>query len=220
MFSTSQWRIQKLALGEGQIIFDTRGVHKVSFPLVPQLLNHLLREATACTSHDACNSRTSHVLTIASLQRLKMEALIPTPADREVWSAIKVFEIKEHSADLNPSSAVSGLWPHTTRQSTHLLQEFSWQVVNHHPPYSSDLAPNDFHLFFDTSEISVRSASVFSKWQREGDECRGGSKPSGSLLRHRIQKLIPRCDKCLNSECEYVEKYLNTCCICSNKSFH
>ena len=33
----------------GQNIFDTRGVHKVSFPLVPQLLNHLLREATACT---------------------------------------------------------------------------------------------------------------------------------------------------------------------------
>ena len=33
----------------GQNIFVTRGVHKVSFPLVPQLLNHLLREATVCT---------------------------------------------------------------------------------------------------------------------------------------------------------------------------
>ena len=33
----------------GQNIFDTRGVHKVSFPLVPQLLIHLLHEATACT---------------------------------------------------------------------------------------------------------------------------------------------------------------------------
>ena len=58
----------------------------------------------------------------------------------------KVFECTEHSADLNPSSAVPGLWPHTTRRSTHHLQEFNWEVFNHHPPYSSDLAPSDFHL--------------------------------------------------------------------------
>ena len=36
------------------------------------------------TSYDACNSGTSRVLTVASLQRLKMEALIPAPADCEV----------------------------------------------------------------------------------------------------------------------------------------
>ena len=59
----------------------------------------------------------------------------------------KVFECTEHCADLNPWSAVSGLWPHTTLRSAHLLQMFSWEVVNHHPPYSSDLAPSDFHLF-------------------------------------------------------------------------
>ena len=59
----------------------------------------------------------------------------------------KVFECTEHSADLNPSSAVSGLWPHTTRRSTHLLQEFSsWEVFNHHPPYRLGLASSDFHL--------------------------------------------------------------------------
>ena len=43
------------------------------------------------TSHDACTSGTSGVLTVASLQRLNMEALIPAPADREVWSLIKVL---------------------------------------------------------------------------------------------------------------------------------
>ena len=32
----------------------------------------------------------------------------------------------------------------------------------------------------------------------------------GRLLRHRIQKLVPRYDKCLNSGGEYVEKWLNT----------
>ena len=51
------------------------------------------------TSHDACTSGTSRVLTVASLQRLKMEALIPAPADCEVRSVIKVFERIEHSVD-------------------------------------------------------------------------------------------------------------------------
>ena len=40
-------------------------------------------------SHDACTSRTSQVLTGASLQQLKMEALIPAPADCEVKYVIK-----------------------------------------------------------------------------------------------------------------------------------
>ena len=41
------------------------------------------------TWHDACTSGTSWVLTVASLQWLKMEALIPSPSDCEVWSVIK-----------------------------------------------------------------------------------------------------------------------------------
>ena len=39
--------------------------------------------------HYACTSGTSRVLTVASLQQLKMEALIPAPTDYEVWSVIK-----------------------------------------------------------------------------------------------------------------------------------
>ena len=41
------------------------------------------------TLHDACTSWTSQILGVASLQRLKMEALIPAPADYEVRSVIK-----------------------------------------------------------------------------------------------------------------------------------
>ena len=41
------------------------------------------------TSHDTCTSGTSRVLTVASLQQLKMEAHIPASADCEVWSMIK-----------------------------------------------------------------------------------------------------------------------------------
>ena len=36
---------------------------------------------------------------------------------------------------------------HTAGRSTLLLQEFGWEVFNHHPPYSPDLAPSDFHFF-------------------------------------------------------------------------
>ena len=54
----------------GATVPNTRGVHKVSFPLVPLLINHLLREATGerdriMTSHDTCTSGTSRVLTVA-----------------------------------------------------------------------------------------------------------------------------------------------------------
>ena len=91
--------------------------------------------------YDTCISRTSRVLTVASLQRLKIESLIPAPADYD-----KGFQCTEHSADRN-LSAVSGLWPHMARWSTQLLQEFGWEVFNHHPPYSPNLMPSDFHLF-------------------------------------------------------------------------
>ena len=99
------------------------------------------------TSHDSRTSRTSLVLTVASLQRLKMEALIPVPADCEVCSVIKIFECTVHSADRNSWPLLLGLWPHTARRSTHLVQEFGWNVYIHHPPYSSELTSSDFHRF-------------------------------------------------------------------------
>ena len=40
-------------------------------------------------SQDVCTSGTFRVLTVASLQRLKTEALIPAPTDCEVLSVIK-----------------------------------------------------------------------------------------------------------------------------------
>ena len=42
----------------------------------------------------ACTSGTSRVLTVASLQQLKMEALIPAPADCEVRSVIKFLNVQ------------------------------------------------------------------------------------------------------------------------------
>jgi len=36
--------------------------------------------------------------------------------------------------------------PHRAQQTTALLQQFRWNIMDH-PPYSLDLAPSDYHLF-------------------------------------------------------------------------
>ena len=150
-----------------------------------------------------------------------MEALIPAPADCEVRSNDKVFECPEHSAD-PMSSTVPRVWPHTARRSIHFLQAFSSEVFNHHSPYSPDLSPSDFHVFLHLKKfLSVQH----QRFQNDSDMKAEMAVtlvpiPGDKLLRYRIQKLIPRSDKCLISRGEYVEKYLNTCCICSNKSFY
>ena len=120
------------------------------------------------TSRDACTSGSSRVITVASLQQLKLEALILAPAECEVRSVIKSLNAY-HNAHRNSSYPVPGLWPYTARRSTHLLLQFGWEVFSLHPPYSPDLAPNDFHL--------VLSASEFLEWQRCGDECHSGPNP-------------------------------------------
>ena len=44
--------------------------------------------------------------------------------------------------------------------------------------------------------------------------------PAADLYDTVIQNWSGGDDKCLNSGGEYVEKQLNTCCICCNKYFH
>ncbi|GBM70734.1 hypothetical protein AVEN_171467-1 [Araneus ventricosus] len=41
--------------------------------------------------------------------------------------------------------------PHTAA-ATQLLDQFGWEIF-HHPPYSPDLAPSDFHLFLKLKEF-------------------------------------------------------------------
>ena len=76
---------------------------------------------------------------------------------------------------------------HTSRQSTHHLQEFSWDVFNH-PPYSpDDLMPSDFNVFLYIKKFL--SASAFSEWQAECH--RVVLIPDGRLLRHMDTKVGP-----------------------------
>ena len=121
---------------------------------------------------------------------------------RRLWSAVygKVPECTKQSADLNSSSTVPGLWPHTARRSTHLLHEFSWEVFKH-PPYIPDFAHSKFNIIY----ASRNSCSVFRMTEAEMSVTVipiTGCK----LLQHRKEKLVPRYNKCLNSDGKYVGK--------------
>ena len=152
----------------------------------------------------ACTSGTSQVPRVASLQRLKMEALIPTSADVKCGIYNKVSECTEHSTDRNTLSAVPGLWPHTARRATHLLQEFGWEVFNH-VPYSPDLAPSDFYLFLHLKKFLSGQPQRFQNDREAEMSINEVPISGGRLLLHMIHNLVPLYDKCLNPGGEYVE---------------
>ena len=94
--------------------------------------------------------------------------------------------------------------PHAATVTQQNLECFKWTIIDH-PPYSPDLAPSDFHLFpalkehlsgqrFSTDD-DIKSA--VTKWlNAQGTD----------FYRVDIEKLVPRLDKCLNKNGDYVEK--------------
>ena len=92
-------------------------------------------------------------------------------------------------------------WPHTARWSTHLLQDFSWEVFNH-PPYSPDPVPSNFHLFLYFKKFLSGQLQDFQN-DRVGDECHTGfQSQAANFYDTGIQLLVPRYDKCLISGVE------------------
>ena len=71
------------------------------------------------TSHDACTSGTSQVLTVASLQRLKLEAVIPEPADCDVRSVIN-FLIAQSIAPIEIRRQLCQVYGHTLFDGQHI----------------------------------------------------------------------------------------------------
>ena len=89
--------------------------------------------------------------------------------------------------------------PHTAIATQDLIRTFGWEQFDH-PPYSPDLAPSAFHLFFhlagrrfdDDNEVKEAVTTCFASQATFYDE--------------GIQKLVQRYDKCLNNGGNYVEK--------------
>ena len=105
--------------------------------------------------------------------------------------------------------------PHKAWRSTHLLQEFSLEVFT---PYDPDLTLCDFLLFLHLKKILSGQRQHIQNDRGMEMNVTMVPFPGGRLLQYRIQKLIPQYDKCFSSRGEYVEKFLNACSICSNKS--
>jgi hypothetical protein len=81
-----------------------------------------------------------------------------------------------------------------------MLEHLNWELFDR-PPYSPDLAPSEYHL-----KNWLRSQRFNNNEElMEGDETWLSSQEA-DFLDTGIQKLIPRCDKCLSSGREYVEK--------------
>jgi len=90
--------------------------------------------------------------------------------------------------------------PHTANCTQELLDHFGWEVFDH-PPYSPDLAPNNYHMttwlatqrFDDDTELQ---AGV-NEWLKS---------QAATFFEDGINKLVHRYDKCLNLNVDHVEK--------------
>ncbi|GFV14053.1 mariner Mos1 transposase [Trichonephila clavipes] len=87
--------------------------------------------------------------------------------------------------------------PHTANRTQDLITSFGWEQLDH-PPYSPDLAPSNYHLFMHLKKHLAG--------QRHSDDNEAKttvkqwlSNQVASFLDDGIQKLVPRYDKCLNS---------------------
>ncbi|GFX94677.1 histone-lysine N-methyltransferase SETMAR [Trichonephila clavipes] len=96
------------------------------------------------------------------------------------------------------------LRPHTANRTQDRITSFGWEQLDH-PPYSSDLAPSDYHLFMHLKK------HLAGQRHSDDDEAKTTDKQwlsnqAASFFDDGIQKLVPRCDKCFISNGNYVEK--------------
>jgi hypothetical protein len=94
--------------------------------------------------------------------------------------------------------------PHTAPCTRALPEHFNWELFDH-PPYSPDLTLNDYHLF------TYPKNWLGSQHFNNNEELMEGlktwlSSQAANYFNTGIQKLIPQCDKCLNSSSGYIEK--------------
>ena len=73
------------------------------------------------------------------------------------------------------------------------MQEFGWEVFNHHPPYSPDLEPSDFHLFLHLKKFLTGQRLCFQNDRKAEMSVTEVPIPAGGrLVRHRDTKVGPK----------------------------
>jgi hypothetical protein len=92
--------------------------------------------------------------------------------------------------------------PHTAAATQDLIAIFGWEQFDH-PPYSTGIAPKDFHVFLHLKTFlgcrrfhDDKVIETINTWSVS---------QAASFYDAEIQKLVPRY-KCLNNGGNYVEK--------------
>ena len=85
-----------------------------------------------------------------------------------------------------------------------LIATFGWEQSDH-PPYSPDLASNDFHLFLHLESFLAGRRFHDVSDVKEAVTARFASQVA-SLYDKGTQNLVQRYDKCPNNRGNYVEK--------------
>ena len=164
------------------------------------------------TSHYACTSGTSRVITVVSLQRLKMEVLIPVTADCEVRSVIK-FLNAQSIAPIKIHRQLCQVFGHTRLDGQHISCKSSagrCLIIHSIARTSRQWFPFFLHL----------KKFLFWGWQRGGDECHRDSKPrrqTSTTQDTKVGLTIWQISQFRRWMWWKIVQYL---LFCSNKSFH
>jgi hypothetical protein len=86
--------------------------------------------------------------------------------------------------------------------TTVLLKKVKWVVLDH-PPYSPDLTPNDFHLFFHLNKHLIGKKFDDDKVQEEVMVWFKGQE--ADFYDSGIKKLVPRRNTCLDNASDWVK---------------
>jgi histone-lysine N-methyltransferase SETMAR len=93
---------------------------------------------------------------------------------------------------------------HMAKRTRRLLDHFGWKVL-HHPPYSPDLSPRDYHLF-----PNMKTWLTTQRFDNDAEMQAGVNEwlksQEATFYDDGINKLAHRYDNCLNLNGEYVEK--------------
>ena len=93
--------------------------------------------------------------------------------------------------------------PHTAAAMQNLITTFGWEQFDH-PPCSPDLVPSDFHMFLHLKSFLAGRRFHDNEVKEAVTTCFASQ--AASFYDEGIQKLVQRCDKCLNNGGNYVEK--------------
>ena len=93
--------------------------------------------------------------------------------------------------------------PHVAKHTKDLITSFQWETLDY-PPYNTDLAPSAYQLFLNLKKHlggqchqDDKVKTVVMQWL---------TSQAVNFYEDCIQKLVPRYNKCLNIELNYVEK--------------